>query len=198
MQLVVKNPPANEGDIRDADLFPGLGRFPGVWHCNPFQYSCLENPMDRGDWWATVHWVSKSQTQVKQLGLHAPFIGRLSIAPNFEKWVITSTETFLPFAVFFPHIAELVTQHWISTICKFRFLRAGPGEEPQSLRQLVSPGTAMMITYSLNAHIEIQICCSLRGDEWSPSGWHPCISFSPFTPEHWCFVMTRSFRHEWV
>ena len=60
--LVVKNPPANAGDLRVMDLIPGWGRFPGGGHGNPLQYSCLENPMDRGAWWATVHRVSKSQT----------------------------------------------------------------------------------------------------------------------------------------
>ena len=48
--LVVKNPPANEGDL---GLIPGLGRYPGGGHGNPLQYSCLENPMDRGAWQAT-------------------------------------------------------------------------------------------------------------------------------------------------
>ena len=47
MALVVKNPSANAGDERDADLIPGSGRFPGEEHGNPLQYSCLENPMDR-------------------------------------------------------------------------------------------------------------------------------------------------------
>ena len=56
--LVVKNPPANAGDIRDADLIPGLGRSPGGGHGNPLQYSCLENPMDRGTWQVIVHEVS--------------------------------------------------------------------------------------------------------------------------------------------
>ena len=51
--LVVKNPPANVGDIRDAGSIPGLGRSPGG-HGNLLQYSCLENPMDRGAWQATV------------------------------------------------------------------------------------------------------------------------------------------------
>ena len=46
--LVVKNPPANAGDIRDMGLIPGLGRSPGGRYDNPLQYSCLENPMDRG------------------------------------------------------------------------------------------------------------------------------------------------------
>ena len=70
MVLVVNNPPANAGDIRDADLIPRLGRSPGEGHSNPRQYSCLENPMDRGTW-ATVHSVTKTQTQVKQLSTPA-------------------------------------------------------------------------------------------------------------------------------
>ena len=67
MALVVKNPPVNSGDIRDAGLIPGSGRSPGGRHDNPLQYSCLENPMDRGAWQATVHRVTKSQTQLKRL-----------------------------------------------------------------------------------------------------------------------------------
>ena len=62
MALVVKNPPANAGDIRDVGLILGLGRSPGGGYGNPLQYSCLENPMDGGAWWATVHGVTKSQT----------------------------------------------------------------------------------------------------------------------------------------
>ena len=60
--LVVKNLPANSGDIRDAGLIPGLGRSTGVGNGNPFQFSCLENTMDRGAWWATVQGVSKNRT----------------------------------------------------------------------------------------------------------------------------------------
>ena len=63
--LVVKNPPANAGDIRDVGSIPGSGRSPGGGHGNPLQYSCLENPLDRGAWWATVHRVAKSWTQLK-------------------------------------------------------------------------------------------------------------------------------------
>ena len=63
--LVVKNPPTNAGDRRDTSSIPGLGRFPGGGHGNPSQYSCLENPMDRGAWRATVHGVAKSRTQLK-------------------------------------------------------------------------------------------------------------------------------------
>ena len=66
---MVKSPPANARDIRDAGSIPGLGRSPGGGHGNPLQYSCLENPRDRGSWWATVHRVAKSWTQLKQLGI---------------------------------------------------------------------------------------------------------------------------------
>ena len=59
MVLEVKNLPANAGDVRDMGSIPELGRFPKGGHGNPFQYSCLENPMERGGWWATVHTVVK-------------------------------------------------------------------------------------------------------------------------------------------
>ena len=61
MVLVVKNPPANGGDIRDVGSIPRLGRSPGGGHGNPLRYSCLENPMSREAWWATVHGVAKSR-----------------------------------------------------------------------------------------------------------------------------------------
>ena len=65
--LVVKNllDNANAGDVRDTGLIPGLGRSPGGGHNNPLQYSCLENPMVRGAWWAAVHRVTHSRTQLK-------------------------------------------------------------------------------------------------------------------------------------
>ena len=68
---MVKHPPANARNARDAGLIPESRRFPGGGHGNPLQYSCLENPMDRGAWQATVHGVAKSQTRLKQLSMHA-------------------------------------------------------------------------------------------------------------------------------
>jgi len=62
MALVVKNLPANEGDLRDQGSIPGRGRFPGEGNGSPLQYSCLENPMDRGAWWATVCGDEESDT----------------------------------------------------------------------------------------------------------------------------------------
>ena len=67
MALVVKNPPANAGHKKDVDLIPGWGRAPEGEHGSPLQYSCLENPMDRGPWWATVHRVTTSLAQPKWL-----------------------------------------------------------------------------------------------------------------------------------
>ena len=61
--LVAKNPPANAGDVRDVGLIPASGISPGEGRNNPLQYSCLENPMDREAWQATVHGVTKSRTQ---------------------------------------------------------------------------------------------------------------------------------------
>ena len=65
MFLVVKNVPANAGDVRNKDSVPGWGRSPGGEHDTPLQYSCLENPLDRGVCQAAVHRVTKNQTQLK-------------------------------------------------------------------------------------------------------------------------------------
>ena len=62
MTLVVKNLPANAGDLRDMGSISGSGRSPGGGHGNLLQYSYLENPMDKGAWQATVHGVTESQT----------------------------------------------------------------------------------------------------------------------------------------
>ena len=67
---MVKNLPANAGDVRDMGLIPGSGRSPGEGNGYPLQYSCLENPKDRGAWWAIVHRVTKSWTLLKQLSTH--------------------------------------------------------------------------------------------------------------------------------
>ena len=67
---MIKNPPADAGDVRDAGSVPRSGRSPGGGHGNPLQYSCLENPMDRGAWWATVHKITQNRTQLRQSSIH--------------------------------------------------------------------------------------------------------------------------------
>ena len=73
--LVVKNLPANAGDMRDVGSIPGSRRSPRGGHGNPLQYSCLEKVTDRGGaWWVTIHRVIKSQTRLKQLSTHARYL----------------------------------------------------------------------------------------------------------------------------
>ena len=71
--LMIKNPLANDGDVRDADSVFELGRPPGEGNGNPFHCSCLENPMDRGAWRVTVHGVTKSRTPLKGLSTRPVF-----------------------------------------------------------------------------------------------------------------------------
>ena len=90
---MVKNPSANAGDVRDAGSIPRLGRSPGEGNGNPLQYSRVENPMDRGAWWATVHGFTKSWIQLKCLSTsHSSFnpevkisLDQLSIQRNFYR-----------------------------------------------------------------------------------------------------------------
>ena len=67
---MVKNSAAHARSAIEADSIPGLGRFPGERNGNPLQYSCLENPMDRGAWWAAVHGATKSRTQLSPHSTH--------------------------------------------------------------------------------------------------------------------------------
>ena len=73
---MVKNPSANVGDIRETGSIPGLRRSPGGRHGNSLQYYCLENSVDRGAWWATVHGVAQSWTQLRLQSLGSPRVGQ--------------------------------------------------------------------------------------------------------------------------
>ena len=90
MALVVNHPLANEGDVWDESSIPELGRSPGGGHGNPVQYSCLENPMDRGAWQATVHGSAKSGTQLKQLSMHTcpEITGLHPLKKAYRQWII--------------------------------------------------------------------------------------------------------------
>ena len=86
---MVKNPPANAGDARDSGLIPGIGRSPGAGNGNPLQYSCLENSVDRGAWWATVHGAAKSRTQ--------PVTKILQICPDEVRLGFNTTASILSY-----------------------------------------------------------------------------------------------------
>ena len=99
--LVVKYPPANEGDIRDVSSILESGRSPGGGYGNPLQYSCLKNPLERGSQWATVRRVSKSWTWPKWLSTHAykdvmvhrrPGLGHIlpHLVSSLDQWSKTS------------------------------------------------------------------------------------------------------------
>ena len=92
--LVVKNPPTNAGDIRNTGSTPGSGRSSGGGCGNPLQYSCLENPLDRRAWWATVHGISKSQTQLKWLSTYTQHQEKSEIF-----WYLAMTVTCLSMTV---------------------------------------------------------------------------------------------------
>ena len=80
VMLVIKNLPDEAWDLRDLGSIPRSGRSSGRVHGNPYQYSCLENPKDRGAWWAIAHRVAKRWTRLKQLSTHSP-IHRMDISP---------------------------------------------------------------------------------------------------------------------
>ena len=92
-----KEPSANAGDIRDAGAIPGSGRYPGGGLGNPLQYSCLENPMDRGAWWATVHGIAKSWTWLKRLSTLRHSVSLVLLMQVFP-WLnaVLSSECHLP------------------------------------------------------------------------------------------------------
>ena len=82
----VKNPPADAGNAGDVGLISGSGRSPGGGNGNPLKYSCLENPIGRGAWWATVHGITKSWTR---LSMHAtPFFLRFFSLEGYYKTLI--------------------------------------------------------------------------------------------------------------
>ena len=88
MKLVVKNPPADAGDIRDTGLIPGLARFPGGGNGKLLQYSCLKNPMDRETWWVTVHRVAKSWTWLRQFSTREQLLKLENLKHGFRFRII--------------------------------------------------------------------------------------------------------------
>ena len=100
--LVVRNPLANAGDIRDSGLIPGLGRSPVGGHGNPLQYPCMKNPQGQRSWQATVYGVAKSRIRPKRLSMH--IVSNISFVPFSSGISITYTLCFfvvVPWIFFF-------------------------------------------------------------------------------------------------
>ena len=87
VMLMVRNSFASAGDVRDAGLIPGSRRSPGGGHGNPFQYSFLEDPMDRGAWWARVHRVTQSWIRLKRLSMDA-CMSDLWMSKIIDSWMV--------------------------------------------------------------------------------------------------------------
>ena len=105
--LVVKKPLANTENVTDAGSIPGLGRSPGGGRGNPFQYSCLENPMDRGAWQAIVQRVKKSWIRLKGLKKHTLSPGSRKAMTNLDsilksREITLSTKVHLVKVMVFP------------------------------------------------------------------------------------------------
>ena len=95
--LVVKNLPANTGDVKDPGSVPGLGQGCGGRHGNLLQYSCLENLIDRGVWWATIHRVAKSWSYLKWLSMHACSVNLLCCTLHLSSIYLSDNGKFVPF-----------------------------------------------------------------------------------------------------
>ena len=89
---MVKNLPASAGDLRDAGSIPRSGRSPGGGHGYPLQDPCLENPMDGGPSWATVHGVIESRTRLKRLSVHAHNTSGLDTRIQFKMLLQVPTD----------------------------------------------------------------------------------------------------------
>ena len=129
MALVVKNPPANAGEVRDAGSVPGSERSPGAGHGNPLHYSCLENPVVRWAWRAAAHGVAKSPTQLKRLSMHhtlcsTQFLTFLLLI--FLFFHLQSNFAFSPHVTLLSQLwpwALLLVRSWMFLLCCFIFPR---------------------------------------------------------------------------
>ena len=110
---MVKNPPASAGEARVVDSAPGSGRAPGIGNGNPLQYACLENSMDREVWWATVHGVAKSRTQLNTHNTHTQWV-RFRFSSQWTQHFREICSESWPISLF----TEVWWANWCKTVLK--------------------------------------------------------------------------------
>ena len=159
---MVKDPSTNAGDIRDTGSIPGSGRSRGGGHGKPLQYSCLENPMDRGAWQAPLHRVTQSRTQLKQLSLHTHISLRSS--RSVSRPVVSSSVTLWTVACSAPLSMEFTRQAYWNGL-----LFPTPGELPHTRIEPRSPALqASSLPFKPPGKP-----ISLSSDFYSQTSWYP-------------------------
>ena len=133
---VVKNLPANARDTRNVGSIPGSGRSPGEGNVNPFQYSCLENSMDRGAWWATVHRVANSWTRHSTC-FQVPELKSLNFPTVADQEFLKSYELTIIFFIAYTQ-ANTLTQRYYN-LEKLKENAVNPGNRPVSINLTVFP-----------------------------------------------------------
>ena len=167
---MVKNPPANAGDMRDTGSIPGLGRCPGERNGNPLQYSCLENPIDRGTWWATQSmgsqrvrhdWSDLAVYSIDHVYLSIP-VFQFILFPPLPHWC--SYICSLPLCLYFWFLSQgcvffwrLLGNVWPFVCPNFSRLPAFPGPHPSIIFKINS-GWYYLLTY---CHSNINFSASL-------------------------------------
>ena len=187
--LVVKNPPANAGIIRDAGSIPGSRWSPGEGNGNPLQYSCLENPMDRGAWWATVYGVTRVRHDWSDLVHEFPLgVDNQKLAPGLS-WTLP----FAPFSMLYLNF-YLLLQETITVSIEAYLNSVSPSSKLSNLRVVLGP-------YNIRLQTFLKITWS---DRWIKSAihkltklvleFHNQIILSPILTYHF-LIMTYIFTH---
>ena len=164
--LVVKNLPADAGDIRDAGSVPSLGRSPGEGQGNPLQYSCLDNPTDRGAWWAIVHRVAKSRTQLKWLNTHLLLFSHLVVSDSLWPHVLQPARPPCPLPSHRVCPSSCLSNHLILCCLLLLFcLQSFPASASFPMSQLFASGGQSIYTHMY------------KTDNWEPPKKRKAMSF---------------------
>ena len=164
MALVIRSLHVSAGDLRDAGSIPGSGRSPGGGNGNPLQCSCLENPMDRGAWWATVHGATKSQTRLQRLRMYAQLHGCHSSLRSFLLCWSWSLGLWVSQKIHGSEETVLFTNAWLFPASSYRCMFSGEeGNRGWNKTKMQSCSLFVSIcipcTYLQETHTELLCLC---------------------------------------